>query len=217
MQFFLDTGDLKEAEDLIHTGVIAGITTNPSLAAKSGISFQDLIAGMCALLPTGGVSAEVVATTAPEMIEQARKLAKIADNVVIKVPLTMEGLKACSALSADNIPVNVTLCFTAVQALLAARSGATYVSPFVGRVDDMSWDGMTLIRDIRHIYDQHYLDTAILAASIRHPVHVLEAAKAGADYCTVPPKVFRQLYYHPLTESGVAAFEKDWQKSGLSI
>lgn len=216
MKFFLDTGDISEVEDLVKTGLIAGVTTNPSLAAKSGMPFHELISRICSLLP-GYVSAEVVAADAPGMIEQGRKLAKIAENVVIKVPLTMEGLKACLALSEEDILVNVTLCFSPVQALMAARSGATFVSPFVGRVDDIGWDGMGMIREIRRIYDEYYLETSILAASIRHPVHVLEAAKMGSDYCTVPPKVFRQLYHHPLTDIGLAGFNQDWEKSGLSI
>lgn len=216
MLFFLDTADLNEVKDLRETGMIDGITTNPSLAASSKISFQDLIKEMCSLIE-GPVSAEVVGLDAATMIEQGRQLASIASNVVIKVPLTLEGLKACQTLSREDILVNVTLCFSATQALLAAKSGASFISPFIGRLDDMSQSGMELIRDIRLIYDNYGYDTAILAASIRSPLHVLDVAKEGADVVTIPPKVFRQLYHHPLTDSGIETFLKDWKKSGLSI
>lgn len=216
MDFFLDTADLQEAQDLISTHLISGITTNPTLAAKAGLNFETLIRQFCSMQP-GPVSAEVIAQDAQGMIDQGTKLAQIAENVVIKVPLTMEGLKACKALSDKEIMVNVTLCFSAPQAILAAKAGATFISPFIGRLDDSGWNGMDLIKDIRKIYDNYDFDTYILAASIRHPQHVLEAAKAGADICTIPPNVFRQLYHHPLTKTGLDNFLADWEKSGLSI
>lgn len=216
MEIFLDTADLKDVEELISTGLIDGVTTNPSLAAKQGMTFEELIRRLCAIVD-GPVSAEVTELEAPGMILQGKKLAKIADNVVVKVPLTMEGLKACRALSQEEIMVNATLCFSAPQALLAAKAGATFVSPFVGRLDDSGWNGMDLLHDIREVYDHYGFDTFILAASIRHPEHVLESAKASADACTMPPSVFRQLYRHPLTDIGLQNFLADWQKSGLSI
>ncbi|AIK97267.1 fructose-6-phosphate aldolase [Candidatus Odyssella acanthamoebae] len=216
MQIFIDTADINEIRDLNETGLIDGVTTNPSLAASQGIQFTDLIRQICDIVD-GPISAEVIALDAAGMIEQGKKLAGIHENVVIKVPLTVDGLKACYALAEDDIAVNVTLCFSAPQALLAAKAGARYISPFVGRLDDQGWDGMQLIRDIQLVYDNYMFDTEILAASIRHPQHVLEAAKAGADVCTIPPKVFRQLYKHNLTDIGLDAFMADWKKSGLSI
>jgi transaldolase len=216
MLFFLDTAELNEVKELIETGMVDGITTNPSLAASSGVPFSDLISQMCELVD-GPVSAEVTALDAPTMITQGRQLAKISKNVTIKVPLTVEGLKACHVLTSEDIMVNVTLCFSATQALLAAKVGATFISPFIGRIDDVSQSGMELIHDIRTIYDNYGYTTAILAASIRHPIHVLEAAKAGADVATMPPKILRQLYKHPLTDVGLDTFLKDWEKSGLSI
>lgn len=216
MLFFLDTAELGEVKELIETGMVDGITTNPSLAASTGIPFSQLIAQMCELV-NGPVSAEVTALDASSMITQGRQLAKISKNVVIKVPLTVEGLKACNTLTNEDIFVNVTLCFSATQALLAAKAGATFISPFIGRIDDVSQSGMELIKDIRMIYDNFGYTTSILAASIRHPIHVLEAAKAGADVATMPPKVLRQLYKHPLTDIGLDNFLKDWEKSGLSI
>lgn len=216
MLFFLDTADVNEVKELLETGMIDGITTNPSLAASSGIPFSELISQMCELVE-GPVSAEVTAVDAPSMIAQGRQLAKISKNVTIKVPLTVEGLKACQALVNLDIMVNVTLCFSATQALLAAKVGATFISPFIGRIDDISQSGMELIKDIRTIYDNYGYTTAILAASIRHPIHVLDAAKAGADVATMPPKILRQLYNHPLTDIGLENFLKDWNKSGLSI
>lgn len=216
MLFFLDTAEINEVKELVQTGMVDGITTNPSLAASSGTPFPDLISQMCALIE-GPVSAEVTALDATTMITQGRQLAKISQNVTVKVPLTVEGLKACQVLANENIMVNVTLCFSATQALLAAKAGATFISPFIGRLDDMSQDGMALIKDIRLIYDNYGYETAILAASIRHPIHVLEAAKAGADVATMPPKILRQLYHHPLTDTGLENFLKDWHKSGLSI
>ncbi len=216
MQIFIDTADINEIRNLNETGLIDGVTTNPSLAASQGIQFTDLICQICDIV-NGPISAEVIALDAEGMIAQGRKLAAIHDNVVVKVPLTVEGLKACRTLAEENIGVNVTLCFSAPQALLAAKAGARYISPFVGRLDDQGWEGMQLIRDIQLIYDNYMFDTEILAASIRHPQHVLEAAKAGADVCTIPPKVFRQLYKHNLTDIGLDAFMDDWKKSGLSI
>lgn len=216
MLFFLDTADVNEVKDLVETGMVDGITTNPSLAASSGIPFSQLIGQMCELVD-GPVSAEVTAVDATTMITQGRQLAKIAKNVTIKVPLTVEGLKACQVLVRDDIMVNVTLCFSATQALLSAKVGATFISPFIGRIDDVSQSGMELIKDIRAIYDNYGYTTAILAASIRHPLHILEAAKAGADIATMPPKILRQLYKHPLTDIGLENFLKDWNKSGLSI
>ncbi|MBM3632614.1 MAG: fructose-6-phosphate aldolase [Alphaproteobacteria bacterium] len=216
MLFFLDTADVNEVKELVATGMIDGITTNPTLAASSGIPFTHLITQMCELVE-GPVSAEVTAIDAETMIIQGRQLAKISKNVAVKVPLTVEGLKACHVLTSEDIMVNVTLCFTATQALLAAKVGATFISPFIGRLDDISQSGMELIHDIRTIYDNYGYTTAILAASIRHPIHVLEAAKAGADVVTMPPKVLRQLYKHPLTDSGLDTFIKDWNQSGLTI
>lgn len=216
MQIFIDTADLEEIRQLYDTGLIDGVTTNPSLAASQGVQFVDLIQRICNMVD-GPVSAEVTALDAPGMIAQGQKLAALHENVVVKVPLTVEGLKACHALAEEDIAVNVTLCFSAPQALLAAKAGARYISPFVGRLDDQGWDGMQLIRDIRHIYGNYLFDTEILAASIRHSQHVLEAAKAGADVCTIPPKVFRQLYHHSLTDIGLKSFMDDWQKSGLTI
>lgn len=216
MDFFLDTADTQEVKELIDTHLINGITTNPTLAAKAGKNFETLIREFCIMQP-GPVSAEVVAQDAKGMIEQGRKLAQIAENVAVKVPLTVEGLKACKVLSDSEIMVNVTLCFSAPQAILAAKAGATFISPFIGRLDDSGWNGMDLIKDIRDIYETYGFSTLILAASIRHSQHVLEAAKAGADICTVPPKVFKQLYHHPLTQLGLDAFLTDWEKSGLSI
>ncbi|WP_032113836.1 fructose-6-phosphate aldolase [Candidatus Paracaedibacter symbiosus] len=216
MMIFLDSADLKEIEELAATGLVDGVTTNPSLVAASGMSFSELITKITKLVE-GPVSAEVTALDAKGMIAQGRKLAKIAENVTVKVPLTVEGLKACKALSAEDIMVNVTLCFSLNQAILAAKAGATFVSPFVGRLDDCGADGMQLIEDIAKVYETYAFDTLILAASIRHPQHVYEAAKIGVDVVTIPGKVFRQLYTHPLTDLGLDAFMKDWKKSGLEI
>lgn len=216
MLFFLDTAELSDVKELIETGMVDGITTNPSLAASSGIPFSQLIAQMCELVE-GPVSAEVTALDAPTMISQGRQLSKIAKNVCVKVPLTVDGLKACRVLAGEDIMVNVTLCFSATQALLAAKVGATFISPFIGRLDDVSQSGTELIHDIRTIYDNYGYSTAILAASIRHPMHVLEVARAGANVATMPPKVLRQLYKHPLTDIGLENFLKDWKESGLSI
>lgn len=217
MKFFIDSADVSEIKALAATGLIDGVTTNPTLIAKSGRNFIDTIAEICDLVD-GPVSAEVTATDVDGMLAEGRALAKIADNIAVKVPLTFAGLRACKTLTEEEIMVNVTLCFSANQALLAAKAGATFVSPFIGRLDDVGEDGMQLIRDIRLIYDNYLgLDTEILAASIRTTSHVTEAAKAGADVSTLPPAVFRQLVEHPLTEKGLAAFLADWAKTGQSV
>lgn len=217
MKFFVDTADVEEIRALSDTGLVDGVTTNPSLVAKSGRNFLDVVREICAIVE-GPVSAEVSATDAETMIAEGRKLATIATNVTVKVPLTWDGLTACRSLSQMGIAVNVTLCFSANQALLAAKAGASYISPFIGRLDDVGEDGMQLIRDIRAIYDNYPdLSTDILAASIRHPRHVTECALAGADVATVPPAVLRQIVNHPLTEKGLAQFVADWAKTGQSI
>jgi transaldolase len=216
MKFFADTADVAEIRDLAATGLLDGVTTNPSLIAKSGRQFLEVVAEICSIVP-GPVSAEVVALDHETMMKEAAVLRKIADNVVIKVPLTLDGLKTCKALSNDGAMVNVTLCFSANQALLAAKAGATFISPFVGRHDDNGMDGMQLIADIRLIYDNYAFDTEILAASLRHPVHILDCAKIGADVITAPPAVIRSLANHVLTEKGLAQFTADWAKTGQSI
>ena len=216
MKFFADTADVDEIRDLAATGLLDGVTTNPSLIHKSGRDFLEVvreIAGVC----SGPVSAEVVALDYDGMMSQAEKLRGIADNVTIKVPLTQDGLKACRALTSDGTMVNVTLCFSSAQALLAAKAGATFISPFVGRHDDVGFSGMELISDIRLIYDNYGFDTQILVASVRHPMHVVEAAKIGADVMTAPPKIIHQLFKHPLTDSGLEAFLKDWEATGQQI
>jgi transaldolase len=216
MLLFLDTADINELKALADTGLIDGVTTNPSLVAKEGKPFRPVLKEICTLID-GPVSAEAVALDAVGMVREGKLLRAVADNVVVKLPLTPEGLKACVALSDDGIPVNVTLCFSAVQALLAAKAGAAFISPFVGRLDDGGHDGMELVREIRAIYDQYGFETKILAASLRTPAHVREAALAGADCATLPPAVFRALYKHPLTDLGLEAFMKDWKASGLSV
>lgn len=218
MKFFVDSADLDEIRDLAATGLLDGVTTNPSLIARSGGALFDVIRRICDLVP-GPVSAEVTATDTETMLAEGRKLAALAPNVAVKVPLTWDGLKACRALSQGGVTVNVTLCFSAAQALLAAKAGAAFVSPFVGRLDDVGQDGMGLIRDIAAIYRAYpdSLGAEILVASIRHPVHVVEAAKIGADVATVPPAVLRQLVRHPLTDKGLTAFLADWRKTGQSI
>ena len=217
MKFFIDTAEISEIRDLAATGLVDGFTTNPSLIAKSGRKILDVIAEVCEVV-SGPVSAEVAATDFPTMLKEGRKLAKIAKNVAIKVPLTVDGLKTCKALSDEGTMVNVTLCFSAAQALLAAKAGASFVSPFVGRLDDIGQDGMELIADIVGIYDQYpALQTEVLVASVRHPGHVVDAAKLGAHVATIPPKVLRQLYDHPLTDKGLATFMEDWRKTGQSI
>ena len=217
MKFFVDSADVAEIRDLAKTGLVDGVTTNPSLVAKSGRKFFDVLAEICAAVE-GPVSAEVTATDADAMVAEGRTLAKLAANVAVKVPLTWDGLKACRALAQAGTKVNVTLCFSANQAILAAKAGAAFVSPFVGRLDDVGEDGMDLIRDIRTIYDNYErFTTEILVASIRHPRHVTDAAKIGADVCTVPPDVLRKLAQHPLTDRGLDAFLADWKKTGQSI
>lgn len=217
MKFFVDTADVNEIRELAATGLLDGVTTNPSLVAKSGRNFIEAVREICSVVE-GPVSAEVAATDADTMVSEGRKLAGIAKNVAVKVPLTWDGLKACKALTQAGIMVNVTLCFSANQALLAAKAGAAFISPFIGRLDDVGEDGMALIRDIRTIYDNYSdLGTQILAASIRHPRHVTEAALAGADVATVPPAVLKQIVNHPLTEKGLAQFVADWAKTGQSI
>jgi len=216
MKFFVDTADLNEIKDLAATGMVDGVTTNPSLAAKSGKKFLDLIAEICAVVK-GPVSAEVTALDHATMMKEAAVLKKIASNVTIKVPLTPDGLKTCKALSSEGTMVNVTLCFSPNQALLAAKAGAAFISPFVGRLDDIGQDGMGLIADICQIYKNYAFKTEVLVASIRHPVHVLQSAKLGAHVGTMPPATLRALFNHPLTEKGLKAFLDDWAKTGQSI
>ena len=216
MKFFVDTADVDEIRDLAATGMVDGVTTNPSLVAKTGRDFFEVLEEICAITD-GPVSAEVTATSADSMITEGRKLRELAKNITIKVPLTWDGLKACKTLTDEGTMVNVTLCFSANQALLAAKAGATFISPFVGRLDDIHIDGMDLIEDIRIIYDQYDFDTEILVASIRSANHVKEAAKMGADVSTVPPGVLRALVKHPLTDNGLADFLTDWKKTGQSI
>ena len=217
MKFFIDTADLGEIRDLAATGLVDGVTTNPSLIAKTGRKFLDVVREICAVVP-GPVSAEVTATDTATMLAEGRKLAKIAKNVTVKVPLTPDGLKACRALSHEGTMVNVTLCFSAAQAILAAKAGASFISPFVGRLDDIGQSGMELIREIVAIYRNYpNLKTEVLVASIRSPLHVIEAAKMGAHVGTLPPAVLRQMFAHPLTEKGLATFLADWKKTGQSI
>jgi transaldolase len=216
MKLFLDSADPKEIASLAATGLVDGVTTNPSLAAKTGKSLFESLRAICDLVK-GSVSAEVTAIETDSMIAEGRKLAKIAPNITVKVPLTWDGLKACQTLSRDGLKVNVTLCFSPNQALLAAKSGAAFISPFIGRLDDAGHDGMALIREIRHVYDNYGFSTEILAASIRHPTHVRDAALARADVATMPPSIFRQLISHPLTDRGLAMFLEDWKKSGQTI
>jgi len=217
MKFFVDTADVAEIEDLAATGLVDGVTTNPSLVAKSGRSFVEVVREICALVD-GPVSAEVTALEAEAMVAEGRALADLAANVCVKLPLTFDGLKACRQLRRENVAVNVTLCFSAAQALLAAKAGASFVSPFIGRLDDQGQDGMQLIADISEIYARYpRLETEVLVASVRHPMHVVEAAKLGADVATLPPSVLRQLIKHPLTDKGLDAFLADWAKTGQSI
>ena len=217
MKFFVDTADIAEIRDLAATGLVDGVTTNPSLVAKSGRKFLDVVKEICEVIP-GPVSAEVAAVDHATMLGEGRKLAKIAHNVVVKVPLTPDGLKTCKTLRAEGTKVNVTLCFSPAQAILAAKAGASYVSPFVGRLDDVGVDGMGLIGDIVQIYDSYpEFETEVLVASVRHPMHVVVAGKLGADVVTLPPPVLRQMFNHPLTDKGLAAFLADWAKTGQSI
>jgi transaldolase len=216
MKFFVDTADTNEIRDLAETGLLDGVTTNPSLIHKAGRDFLEVVGEICGIVP-GPVSAEVVATDHAEMMREAEVLRKIARNIAVKVPLTIDGLKTCKALTGEGTMVNVTLCFTANQALLAAKAGATFISPFVGRHDDTGFDGMQIISEIRTIYDNYDFQTQILVASVRHPVHVLQSAMIGADVMTAPPAVIRQLFKHPLTENGLKAFLADWEKTGQKI
>ncbi len=217
MKFFVDTADVPEIRDLAATGLLDGVTTNPSLVAKTGRDFFEVLREICELV-AGPVSAEVAATDVETMLAEGRALAKLANNIAVKVPLTPDGLKACKVLSSEGTMVNVTLCFSPAQAILAAKAGASFVSPFVGRLDDVGGDGMALIADIVEIYAQ-YPDfrTEVLVASVRHPMHVVETAKMGAHVATVPPAVLRAMFNHPLTDKGLAAFVADWQKTGQSI
>ncbi|MFD1193012.1 fructose-6-phosphate aldolase [Phenylobacterium conjunctum] len=216
MQLFLDTTDVAVLKDLAATGLVDGVTTNPTLIAKSGRPMLEVIAEICDLVE-GPVSAEVAATEVGGMLAEGKKLAAIAPNVVVKLPLTRDGLIATAEFAVHGIQTNVTLCFSAAQALLAAKAGATYISPFIGRLDDYGAVGMDLITEIRAIYDNYDFDTEILAASIRNPVHVTQAALAGADCATIPPNVFADLFKHPLTEKGLDQFMKDWAATGQSI
>jgi transaldolase len=210
MKFFIDTADVAEIKEAHALGILDGVTTNPSLIKKSGRPFAEVAREICKLV-SGPVSLEVTSVDSTGMLKEAEQLAKFGDNVVIKLPLIPEGLKACKVLSSQGIKTNVTLCFQPVQALLAAKAGATYISPFVGRLDDLGQDGIEIIPQIRQIYDNYGFDTEILVASIRHPVHVLDAALAGADVSTIPFSVFKQLVHHPLTDKGLAQFLKDWE------
>jgi transaldolase len=216
MKFFVDTADTGDIRDLAATGLLDGVTTNPSLINKAGRDFIEVVTEICSIVP-GPVSAEVVALDHDGMMREAEVLRKIADNIAIKVPLTIDGLKTCKALTSEGTMVNVTLCFTANQALLAAKAGATFISPFVGRHDDIGFDGMQIISEIRTIYDNYDFATEILVASVRHPVHVLQSAMIGADVMTAPPAVIRQLFKHPLTDKGIESFLADWGKTGQSI
>jgi transaldolase len=216
MKFFADTGDVTEIRELAEMGLVDGVTTNPSLIAKTGRPFKDVIKEICAIT-TGPVSAEVAALDFAGMMKEAEVLRKIAKNVAVKVPLTVDGLKACKALSSDGTMVNVTLCFSANQALLAAKAGAHFISPFIGRLDDTNIDGMELVAEIRQIYDNYDYATNILVASIRSPNHIKEAALIGADYATAPPAVLKSLVKHPLTDKGIEMFLADWKKTGQSI
>jgi transaldolase len=216
MKFFVDTAEIKDIKELHETGLLDGVTTNPSLIAKSGRNIQDVIKEICSIVP-GPVSAEVAALDYDGMIAEGEHLAKIADNVVVKLPMTMNGLKATKYMHDKGIKTNVTLCFSANQALLAAKVGATYISPFLGRLDDINLDGVELIENIRQIYDNYAFDTQILAASIRTANHVTQVALAGADVATIPPAVIRKLAEHPLTNAGIEGFLKDWKATGQSI
>jgi transaldolase len=217
MKFFVDTADIAEIRDLADTGLLDGVTTNPSLVAKSGRSFLELVKEICDVVE-GPVSAEVASTDYPTMMQEGLKLAKIADNVAVKVPLTPAGLKVCKALSSEGTQVNVTLCFSSAQAILAAKAGASFVSPFVGRLDDIGQDGLELISDIVTIYANYpAFKTEVLVASIRNPIHITKSALMGAHVVTAPPAVLRQLFNHPLTDKGLAQFVEDWKKTGQSI
>jgi len=216
MKFFADTADIADIQKLHDSGLLDGVTTNPSLIKKAGRDFVETVREIAAICP-GPISAEVVALDHSEMMREAEVLRRIADNIAIKVPLTLDGLKTCKALTDDGTMVNVTLCFSANQALLAAKAGASFISPFVGRHDDVGYPGMELIADIRLVYDNYDFPTQILVASVRSPIHVHDAAKIGADVMTAPPSVIWQMFKHPLTDNGIAAFLKDWQATGQKI
>lgn len=217
MKFFVDTGDIQEIQDLAATGMVDGVTTNPSLIAKSGQDFKEVIQQICKITD-GPVSAEVAATDYETMRKEAEVIRKWGDNIAVKVPLTEAGLRVCKELSDDGTMVNVTLCFSPAQAILAAKAGAAFISPFVGRLDDISHDGLQLISDIVRIYENFpQFDTEVLVASVRNPLHIVESAKMGAHVMTAPPSVIRQLYKHPLTDKGLAAFVEDWKATGQSI
>ena len=216
MKFFVDTADVAEIQALSELGLVDGVTTNPSLIAKSGRDMSEAIKEICDLV-AGPVSAEVTATDVEGMLAEAKKLRAIAENVTIKVPLTEAGIQSCKALSDDGASVNVTLCFSSAQAILAAKAGAAFISPFVGRLDDIGQDGIGLIEEICEIYSNYDFTTEVLVASIRHPMHVVEAARMGADVVTVPPGVLKQMFKHPLTDKGLQAFLDDWKKTGQSI
>lgn len=216
MKFFVDTADLGEIRKFAETGMADGVTTNPSLIMQAGNNFIDTVREICAMIE-GPVSAEVTATDFETMLSEGRKLAKIADNVVVKVPLTVDGIRTCKALSDEGTMVNVTLCFSPAQAILAGKAGASFISPFVGRLDDIGHDGMGLIADIVSIYDNYDFPTEVLVASVRHTQHVLDAARIGAEVITAPPKILWQLFKHPLTDMGLESFLNDWKKTGQSI
>jgi len=216
MKFFADTAEIADIRELQDTGLLDGVTTNPSLVKKSGRDFIEVVKEIASICP-GPISAEVVALDHAGMMKEAETLRKIADNIAIKVPLTIDGLKSCKALTGDGTMVNVTLCFSANQALLAAKAGATFISPFVGRLDDIGQPGIELIGDIRMIYDNYDFATQILVASVRNPIHILDSAKLGADVMTAPPSVIWQMFKHPLTDNGIAAFLKDWEATGQRI
>jgi transaldolase len=217
MKFFVDTAEISEIRELADTGLLDGVTTNPSLVAKSGRQFIDLVKEICDVVD-GPVSAEVASTDFETMLAEGKYLSTLAPNIAVKVPLTPAGLKVCKTLSRDGTMVNVTLCFSAAQALLAAKAGATFVSPFVGRLDDVGQNGLELIADIVRIYSMYDdIDTQVLVASVRHPIHVVEAAKLGADVATMPPATIRALFNHPLTDKGLAQFVADWKKTGQTI
>jgi len=216
MKFFVDTADVADIADLAATGLLDGVTTNPSLIHKAGRNFLEVVKEICGLVE-GPVSAEVVAADYEGMLREAEVVRKLANNVCVKLPLTMDGLKACKKLTSEGTMVNVTLCFSANQALLAAKAGATFISPFVGRHDDVGQDGMDLIEDIRLIYDNYDFTTEILVASVRHPIHILQSARIGADVVTAPPAVLRALAKHPLTDRGLEQFTADWAKTGQTI
>ena len=216
MKLFVDTGSIKDIESIAALGILDGVTTNPSLLAKEPGDFRQNLKRICDIVK-GPVSGEVTATDFAGMLQQGHDIAKIDAHMVVKVPLTKDGIRACKALSGEGIRVNVTLCFSAAQALLAAKAGATFISPFVGRLDDIGQEGIALIGDIRDIYDNYNFKTEILVASVRHPMHVVEAARIGADVMTAPPKIIWQLFKHPLTDAGIQSFLADWQKTGQKI